>query len=113
MRRHLFIALFAIVTLAWCSSAAHAQIGHPGLSNPAVSPMIGLAGRNSPAVRYFSMVQPVMENRDMITRQAAAIAQLERRNKAGAVGSRPDDLALPQTGRVAVFNDTKHYFPRR
>ena len=116
MTRYFLTAALALVT----ASAGFAQPIPPGglPQRPAFSPYLNLLnGGASPALNYFGLVVPQQQFQQQfgqlqqqITTANGDFQALQQQNRQLANGL--INAYLPQTGNVAVFNNTGNYFNR-
>jgi hypothetical protein len=103
------------LTLTLAASAAHAQppTGTAPYSAPVLNPYLNLLNRGNPAINYYGIVRPQIQQGQQLqmlqfgltrTEQEAATAQQTALTAPGA------SAVLPDTGHVAGFMTYSKYF---
>jgi len=115
MTRYVLTAALALVT----ASAGFAQPIPPGglPQRPTFSPYLNLLNGGNPALNYYGLVLPQQQFQQQagllqqqITTANGDFQALQQQNRQLANGL--INAYLPQTGNVAVFNNTGSYFNR-
>jgi hypothetical protein len=112
----LWLAGCIAVLLLESGVRAQPQIGSyiPPVVNPrpAISPYLNLNRTLNPAINYYGIVRPQIENHQAITQlqQQVQTTQTQIQNQTGQTGLMGQDEMLP-TGRTGGYFNYSHYFP--